>query len=116
MKHEPFWYLATPYSGYPDGIEAAFEAASRAAAYLIECGVRLYCPIAHTHPIAIHGELDPLDHTIWLPADGPFMDAAMGLIVVKMKGWEESKGIAIEIKKFGEAAKPILYMEWEDDN
>ena len=74
------------------------------AANLIEQGMRIYCPIAHTHPIAIYGDLDPLDHTIWLPADGPFMDAAVGLIVVRMRGWDKSKGIAAEIKRFGEAA------------
>ncbi len=116
VTREPFWYLATPYSGYPNGIKAAFEEASRAAASLIERGVRLYCPIAHTHPIAIYGNLDPKDHSIWLPADGPFMDAAMGLIVVQMETWELSKGIGAEIKRFREAAKPVLYMEWKEEN
>ncbi len=116
MTREPFWYLATPYSGYPDGIEAAFQEASAAAASLIERGIRVYCPIAHTHPIAIYGNLDPKDHSIWLPADGPFMDAAAGLIVVQMKGWEESKGITEEIIRFREAGKPVLNMEWNDDD
>ncbi len=113
MSREPFWYLATPYSKYDKGIEAAFEEAAKATASLIKCGVRVYCPIAHTHPIAVYGKLDPLDHTIWLPADMPLMEAAVGLIVVKMEGWNNSKGIKEEIKKFREDSKPILYMEWK---
>ena len=114
MTREPFWYLATPYSGYPDGIVAAFEEASRVAARLIGRGMRIYCPIAHTHPMAVYGFLDPKDHDIWLALDGPFMDAAVGLIVVKMTEWTKSKGIAEEIKRFREVKKPVLYMEWED--
>lgn len=109
-----FFYLATPYSKYPGGLEAAFIEACRATAKLIREGRRVYSPIAHTHPVAIHGGIDPYDHGIWLPADAPFMDTAEGLIVVKMKGWEESYGISEEIKAFELAGKPIEYMEWDD--
>jgi hypothetical protein len=107
-----FYYLASPYSRFPDGPEAAFREVCRAAACLIRAGVRLYSPIAHTHPIATHGGIDPLDHSIWLPVDKPFMDAAAGLIVCKMPSWTASVGMAHEIEAFTEAGKPIVYMEW----
>lgn len=106
-----FWYLATPYSKYPDGPEEAFKEASRQAALLVEARVPVFCPIAHTHPVATYGELSPLDHDIWLPADQPFMDAAIGLIVCKMRGWNESYGITHEIKAFEDMEKPIVLME-----
>jgi hypothetical protein len=110
-----FWYLATPYSRYysryPGGIHVAFDQACYQASILIRAGVRVYCPIAHTHPIAMQGGLDPHDHAIWLPADRPFIDAAHGLIVCKMAGWEESKGVKAEIAIFEEADKPVLFME-----
>lgn len=106
------WYLATPYSKYPRGLEKAFVEACRAAALLVRHGVRVYSPIAHTHPVAIHGGIDPLDHSIWLPADKPFMDAACGLLVVRMTGWAESYGIGEEIKVFEAAGKPIRHMDW----
>ena len=112
MIYEPYWYLATPYTGYPGGINEAFKEASRAAATLLKHGIRVYSPIAHTHPIALYGELDPTDHSIWLPADGPLMAAAVGIIIIKMNGWEKSKGIAHEVNAFKEAGKPVLYMEW----
>lgn len=106
-----FWYLATPYSKYPKGIGAAFLEACKQAAVLVRGGVRVYSPIAHTHSIAQVGGIDPYDHDIWLPADRPFMDTARGLIVCKMDGWEDSYGIAEEIKIFEQADKPILFME-----
>lgn len=106
-----FYYLATPYSKYPHGIEAAFRLAAENTAHLIRAGVPIYSPIAHTHPIAIHGGIDPLDHSIWLPADEPLMRAAKGLIVLMAETWEESYGISVEIAEFKAERKPILYME-----
>lgn len=107
-----FWYLGTPYSKYPSGLDEAFKDAARAAAHLVRGGVRVYSPIAHTHPVAIYGGIDPFDHDVWLPADRPFMDAACGLIVVKMPSWRESYGLKVEIDTFEAAGKPVKEMEW----
>jgi hypothetical protein len=109
---EGFWYIATPYSGYPEGIDAAYEEACKAGAYLIRHGVKVFVPIAHTHPLAVIGSLDPFDHSLWMAQDEPFVDEAKGLIVVMMESWEQSRGIAEEIRKFREQGKPIIYMEW----
>jgi hypothetical protein len=106
------WYLATPYSKYPDGIEAAFIDACKAAGALIKLGWNVYSPIAHTHPIAIHAGIDPLDHAIWLPFDDAMMQAAYGILVVRMPGYDKSFGIAHEIKTFRDAGKPIRYVAW----
>lgn len=108
-----YFYLATPYSKWPAGIEDAFRMACREAGRLIKAGVPVFCPIAHSHPIAVHGRIDPLSHGIWLAADRPLMDGACGLIVVRATGWEDSYGIAEEIKVFKAAGKPILYIDPE---
>ena len=105
-----FWYLASPYSLYPGGLEAAFVAACRNAALLIRAGVPVYSPIAHMHPVAVQGGIDPLDHDIWLPADAPMMAAASGLIVLELETWRDSRGIRFEIDDFGAASKPIVQM------
>lgn len=106
------WYVATPYSKYPGGIEKAFIDASKATADLMRQGMAVYSPIAHTHPIAIHGGIDPMDHGIWMPLDAHMMARCDGLAVVMMPGWRESKGIGIEIDTFEKAGKPIRYIEW----
>jgi hypothetical protein len=109
--NDSYWYLASPYSKYPGGLDEAFKEVCRAAASLIRAGVRVYSPIAHTHPIAIHGNIDPYDHGIWLPADEPFMKKASGLIVLRAESWEKSYGISVEIEEFRKAGKPIVYMD-----
>jgi hypothetical protein len=105
-----YWYLASPYSKYQAGIDAAWKDVCQQAGLVIQSGVPVYSPIAHTHPIAIYGNIDPYAHSIWLPADLPLMQNAKGLVVCKMQGWEESYGIEEEIKEFEKAGKPIVYM------
>lgn len=105
-----FYYIATPYTRFPEGIEAAFVAACEQAAFLLRNGVRTYSPIAHTHPIAIHGKIDPLDHSIWLPFDEAMMEAAVGIIVCQLPTWEISYGVKHEIEHFLAAGKPVIYM------
>lgn len=108
----PFVYLATPYSKYPAGQEAAYRDASMAAAVLIRKNIPVFCPIAHTHPIAVYGGIDLLDLSIWLPADKPFIDLAGAITVVMMQGWEISNGITHEIEAFRRQSKPIFKLTW----
>lgn len=103
-------YLATPYSKYKAGIHMAFVDASIFAARLLQSGVNVYSPIAHTHPLAIYGNIDPLDHNVWLPFDKSMMEASEALVVAEMQGWQESKGIQHEIEFFERAGKPIYYL------
>jgi hypothetical protein len=105
-----FWYVATPYTKYPDGHEEAYKAACRESAWLIARGVPVFSPIAHTHGIAEQSSVSNTDGDYWLKADQPMMDAAYGIIVVKLPGWEESRGVLHEIEYFGKAGKPIVYL------
>lgn len=107
-----FWYLATPYSKYEAGLEAAFEEACRCAYALIRAGFPCYSPIAQTHSIALSSGHDPRDHSTWLTQDEPMMHCARGLIVVKMPRWNESYGIGQEIEDFSQMGKPIIMAEW----
>lgn len=107
----PLVYLATPYSKYPAGIDAAFRDAAALAAKLLINGVKVYSPIAHTHPLAIYGGLDPLDHAILMPFDEAMMAASSALLVAQMQGWRDSKGIAHEIEFFRDQGNPIFYLD-----
>ena len=105
-----FYYLASVYSNYSKGIICAHEEACQEAALLMRHGIVVFSPIAHSHSIAIHGDLDPFDHSLWLDADKKFMNAAKGLIVCMMEGWEFSEGIKAEIQYFSDANQPVIYM------
>jgi hypothetical protein len=102
-------YIATPYTKYPYGQHKAATVAAFATAELMRGGIRAFSPIVHGHQIAKHG-FDPLDVDFWISANAGFLYAASACIVVKMKGWQESKGIAAEIEHFLTAGKPIVYI------
>lgn len=108
------WYLATVYTSHPGGLESAFRMAARATARLFEQGVTAYSPIAHGHPLSVHGGLDPSDHALWMAYDRLMMARTDGLVVHTSEGWAGSKGIGIERKFFREHGKPIFYLDPAD--
>lgn len=114
LKRFDLIYVATPYTKYPDGITLAFIHACKLTARLLRRGLKVYSPIAHTHPIAIHGSIDPLDLSIWLPFDGAMMEKADCLLVAMMQGWESSAGIKHEIETFIERDKPVYFLGPDD--
>lgn len=106
-----YLYLATAYTKYEGGIEAAYVLACRLTANLMQAGIPVFSPIAHSHGVALHGKIDALDHDIWMKNDAPMMAASCGLVVYTCKGWDESRGVRAEIDVFIGAAKPILFLQ-----
>lgn len=110
LKRFDLIYVGTPYTKYPTGIEGAFIDACKLTARLMQVGLKVYSPIAHTHPLAIYSGLDPLDLSIWLPFDAAMMGKADAMLVAMMSGWETSTGIKHEIQAFTDVGKPVFYL------
>lgn len=109
MRH--FWYLASPYSKYARGIEAAAGDVAIVAGKLAKMGVKFFSPICHTHIIAMAGGIDPLAHDFWMTFDKPMIAKCDGLMVVMMHGWEESIGVKMEIADFRSTERPVCYID-----
>lgn len=110
---ESFTYLATPYSRYPYGLEAAYHEACRAANLLRETRrIRIFCPVAEFHKLANSLGIDPLDHEFWLAVCRPFMERAADLLLVKMAGWQDSLGVAKEVQAFHAMGKTVGFVDW----
>lgn len=103
-------YVGSPYTKYPAGIEAAFATVCSLMGKLLARGLKAYSPIALTHPIAIHGRIDPLDHQFWLAYDAAMMAKSDAMIVAMMDGWEMSYGVRHEIETFQAANKPVFFL------
>ncbi len=110
LKRFDLLYLATPYTKYEGGITLGYIGACKLAARLLRLGLKVYSPIAHTHPIAVYGGIDPYDLSIWLPFDAAIMDKSDALLVAMMAGWDQSTGIKHEIRTFTETKKPIFFL------
>lgn len=104
-------YLATPFSLYPMGTEAAFIEAARIAGRLTARGLNVFSPIVHSFPLAVYGDLDRFDADLWLRVDRPYLEWCDELYVATMQGWRESVGVEHEIKYFREADLPMSYVD-----
>jgi hypothetical protein len=102
-------YLASPYS-HPDAIvrEARFQAICRAAAALIRSGQHVFSPIAHSHPIAAYGL--PTDWAFWESAALAHLETSAEVVVLTLDGWQESVGVAAELRIAAELGKTARYL------
>jgi hypothetical protein len=104
------YYLASPYTKYPAGHEQAFIDIAKQGALLAKAGIYTLGPIVHSHPIALYGQIDNVDHDFWLKWDFAFLDRVDGMIICEMEGWDRSKGVDIEIKYCMDHDIPIYHM------
>jgi hypothetical protein len=106
-------YLATPYT-HPDPqvVQIRFKQACRIAGKLVQEGHIVFCPIAHTHPIAIHNpEMPQFDSSYWLKFDEYFLRHSDLMIIAPLEGWKESKGVEKEFEMARNHGIPVQFMD-----
>lgn len=104
-------YLASPYSHDDYTIRLfRFTQVCSKAAQIMTTGVLVFSPIAHTHPIALGGNL-PLGWEYWDEFDRRMIGACDELWVYMLAGWRESVGVTAEIKIADEMNKPVVMVE-----
>lgn len=84
--------------------------AARAAAHLTRNGVFVYSPIAHSHPLAVHGGLSG-SWDFWQRVARQWVERCDRLVVLKLDGWLESVGVQAEIEHARSLGKPVEYLE-----
>jgi hypothetical protein len=105
-------YLASPYS-HPDPLvrDARFDAACRATADLIRAGHPAFSPIVHGHPLVRFGL--PTDWTFWQHHDRAFLSHCDEFFVLRLDGWQASKGVQAELAAAEPRGIPIRYINPE---
>ena len=99
-------YLASPYSHEDPRVrDQRFDEVSAAAAALMARGVQLFCPISHTHPIAVMGDL-PKGFEFWETYDRWFLERCDAIVIAKINGWRQSKGVTAEREIAAELGLP----------
>lgn len=108
-----YFYLASPYSKYPKGTQAAYEEICQVAGSLLQKGLPVFCPILHSHPLVAQGLILPQNNTwaFWSIPDEALLRSSRGLIICTMEGWDRSIGVGEEQVWATKAALPIWYME-----
>jgi nucleoside 2-deoxyribosyltransferase len=114
---KPLIYLASPYSSPSQEIlEARVEQTQKALAGLIEAGHIVFSPIVHSHPIANLVSFSPINHAEgelsgWMAYDFGFIDKCDEVWVLKIDGWDKSRGVRAEIDYANETGKEVRFVE-----
>jgi len=124
MNKKILYYFAHPYTLKDEkgnnihaGEEANFNLCCIRSAKLLEKGIFIYSPIAHTHPIHIRSPyfLRKKEYKLWLDLDKKIMPVCKGIILAP--GWEESHGCILEKRLFEERGfKVLLYKDIIKEN
>jgi len=104
-------YLASPYSHESFGVRTKrYIAACKAAGELMSRGEEVFSPIAHSHGIALCGDL-PIGWEYWENIDRECLRVCSSVTVLKLDGWEQSKGISAEVAIAEELGLPVTYAD-----
>ena len=110
-----YTYLASPYSHPDHAIKMArFKQVCIAAGKLMLKGEIVFSPIAHTHWIEYYGTGTGKGHEFWMRQDEPFAKGASKIVVLKIPGWDISKGVKEEIEWAKENNIPVEFMEEQE--
>ena len=105
------YYLASPYThDDPNIINERYEKIEKVATVLLIEGYILYEPIVSNHHKSKKYEL-PSNFEFWKRSNDAFIEKCDGLIVCKLEGWENSKGVKNEIDIAKKLNKDIYYID-----
>lgn len=109
MQHDGYMYIASPYTHSDPMIrQRRFEKALDFTVWLaLKYKLWGFSPIGHSHHMGtMHPEL-PYTFGFWEAWNNTMIRASVGLVVLQIDGWENSKGIEAEIGYAGMIGKPI---------
>lgn len=104
-------YLASPYSHENEKIrEERYWTVCYAAARLMAEGHHIFSPIAMTHGICASTGGDNFAFLHWKELDEEMIRLCDEFWILRMDGWEESKGIKAELAYAVSLGKPWKYV------
>ncbi|MEK9722114.1 MAG: DUF1937 family protein [Rhodospirillaceae bacterium] len=110
-----FSFVASPYSN-PDPaiVLQRYRAAVHFVGWAALEGLIVFSSIVHSHIPATSWSL-PTDHGFWLKINMAMLRAASALHVLALDGWEQSAGVAAELREAGRLGLPVKFFERAGD-
>lgn len=106
-------YVALPYSkACPAEKVFRFELANKYTARLLKQGLKPFSPITHSHPLRDYDVGTEWKH--WQEYDEHVLRACKEIHVLMLPGWQDSVGLAAELKLAQEEGIRIVWIKIED--
>lgn len=114
MQKTSVAYLSCPYTHPDPRVQKMRLCAANWVAYdLFKNGVYVYSPLTHNIPInnlGVHG-----NWVTWKDFDHSMVARCDRLIILKLPGWEVSKGVAAEVECAKQLGLPIEEMPFDEE-
>lgn len=108
-------YVANPYSHqFTQVMDARFRVVEKYVAEMSMRGHLMYSPIVHFHEIARKYKL-PSDFKYWREICIDMLNRSTRVHVLKMSGYEVSKGVLAEIAHAEKIGIPVTYVDVDHD-
>lgn len=109
-------YLGSPYSS-PDPLimRTRFLLAEQVTAKLLSERLHVYSPIVHCHELAHKYNL-PKEFSFWQEYNFNFLRRADQLYVLKIEGWDTSRGLTAEITLAKYMNLPVRFVNDEGES
>ena len=109
-------YIGCPYNHPdPEVVKSNFEIVSKLAAKLCSEGIVAFSAITYGHTLLGFHEM-PSDWEYWKNFCLSFLEHCDELLVYKMPGWRDSRGLLEEIEYAKANNKKITYKEYDGQN
>lgn len=106
-------YLASPYSSPIEGAaQLRFEKAQRFAAHCLSQNIHVFSPIVYAHELAALSGMRT-DAQFWARFNIDMIRYCEALFIYCIQGWDQSKGIKLELNLAKTLSIPVAY--WEED-
>lgn len=105
-------YIASPYSHADPAIrESRYRAVEHYTAELLRAQSWCYSPIVHCHHLALRFEL-PFTAAFWSEYNYHVLERCDALHVLKLPGWDDSRGVQAEINYWGKLGGTPKLVPW----
>jgi len=107
-------FLCAPYTNHdPEIVNARVTAINAHAAFLMNQRHIVFSPISHSHPIAIENDM-PTTFEFWQRQNREFIVWCDVVMVLRLNGWQESRGLVDEMKYAKLINKRAVTDDWEE--
>lgn len=104
-------YVASPYSSpIATVVEQRVQRTMQFVGLMLQRGFPVFSPIAYFHPFATAFKL-PTDAGFWHQTNMQFLRKAECVWVLRLVGWEQSKGLIVERRVAKTLAIPIIHFD-----